>query len=143
MEEQPLSAIAGAWRLTQVSVPIAFVLWGCAFLAARSGRGDLGLIVLLYAPLALLGVRVAIGGGMLLHLAYAACADLAQRRRVRPGWLVGLAALHYACVGIAAWGPARDDWPNPGVAVWTGVAVFLAWQVFIAASVMRRAPRRR
>ena len=140
MEEQPLSAVAEAWRLTLVSVPIALVLWLCALLAARAAQGGPALFVVLYAPLALLGLRPAAGGGFLLHLAYAACADLAHARRVRAGWLVALAALHWACVAAALAGPARGAWPR-GAPAWAGLVLFLGWQALLAASLLRRAPR--
>ena len=137
MEEQPLSAVAEAWRLTLVSVPIALVLWLSAFLAARAGPGGPALFVVLYAPLALLGTAAAVGGGMLLHLAYAACADLAQAGRVRAGWLVALAALHYASLALALWGAGAGR--PAGALAWTGVVLFLGWQGFLAARVLRRA----
>ena len=138
MEEQPLSAVAEAWRLTLVSVPIALVLWLSAFLAARAGPGGPALFVVLYAPLALLGTAAAVGGGMLLHLAYAACADLAQAGRVRAGWLVALAALHYACLALAFWALGGFAWRPRGAAAWAGLVLFLGWQALLAAPLLRR-----
>ena len=132
-----------------VSVPIAVALWASAFVAAGFGRGTAALFLLFYAPLALLAPKAAVAGGIVLHLAYAACCDLARRGRVTAWWLAGLAGLHYACVVVAergpagGWGRLSDAYleralPRGGLWLAAGVALFLAWQVFLAVRVAGR-----
>jgi len=126
-----------------VSGPVAVALWACAFVAADFGRGTWALFALFYAPLALLAPKAAVAGGIALHLAYAACCDLARRGRVAAWWVAGLAVLHYACVAVAelADAPLERALGRAGLWLAAGAALFLAWQVFLALRVTRRPGR--
>ena len=126
--------------LVLVSVPITVALWACAFVAAGFGRGTAALFLLFYAPLALLAPKAAVAGGIVLHLAYAACCDLARRGRVTAWWLAGLAGLHYACVVVAerADAPLERALGRGGFWLIGGTVLFLAWQVLLALRVAAR-----
>jgi hypothetical protein len=90
-------------------------------------------------------------GGPLLHIAYAACADRIRVRAWRPRWLAALALVHYAALvaigfGLGAdsdFGGLLDDYLRrsfrqvPAV-VLSGIAVFVAWRLWLAAGALMR-----
>jgi len=150
LEKQSVFPVIDAWSFTIASIPITLVLWLCAFLGADAGQGDPALFLVLYAPLGLLGLKSAVAGGMLLHLAYAACVDLARGGRVATGRPVAMVSAHYLSVGVAAWDPPQWLRPLPGavasLGVWlpVGLVLFLGWQALLAVGLLRPAvPRPR